>query len=403
MEVKELHDSMQSTFAEFKKVHERHEAEVKKHGEATVETKAQLGAINTKLDEIEDVKKRIGALEAKDNRLPLEPDPAKGKPGSEAKAAFLNWARYGDAITPEERKLLVPWQPSPAERRALAVASPTAAGYLAPTEYVRELLKGIVEFSPIRTIASIRTTSARAIQIPKRTGVFAAQWVAEQGTRSETTGYTVGLEEIASHEMYALVDVSNQQLEDSAFDLDAILNAEFSEQFGVAEGAAFVGGNGVGKPEGFTVNAATVAGATITATNDVLAAADLMTQFYNLKDGYARNGTWVLRRATTALIRKLVGTDGNFLWAPGLSGGAPSTILDRPYVEAVDMPLSADGTLPVAFGDFRAGYMIVDRIEIAVTRDPFTQAASGNVRFHARKRVGGQVVIAEAIELLKIQ
>jgi len=400
MEVKQLHEEMGKTFGEFKGMLEREEAEVKKYGQVSAETKAAVDKLNTSIGDLE---KRIGEMEAKAVRLLLEPDPAKGKPGSEAKAAFLNWARYGDAITPEERKMLIPWVPGPEERRALAVANPTAAGYLAPTEYVRELLKGIVEFSPIRTIANVRTTSARAIQIPKRTGVFAAQWVAEQGTRTETTGYTVGLEEIPTHEMYALVDVSNQQLEDAAFDLEAILNAEFAEQFGVAEGAAFVVGSGVGRPEGLTINAATVAGATITATNDVLAAADLMTQFYNLKDGYARNGTWVMRRATVALIRKLVGTDGNFLWQPGLSGGAPSTILDRPYVEALDMPASADGTLPVAFGDFRRGYMIVDRIEIAVTRDPFTQAASGNVRFHARKRVGGQVVNAEAIELLKIQ
>lgn len=414
MEVKQLHEEMVKTFGEMKTMLDRQDAEAKKHGEASAETKTVVDKLNGRVGELdtkitaqvaESEKKltdRIGALEAKGTRLAIEPDPSKPRV-TEAKTAFLSWCRYGDQVTPEERKHLIPWTPGPEERRALAVGNPTAAGYLAPTEYVREILKGIIEFSPIRGIARVRPTSAKAIQVPKRTGVFAGVWVAEQGTRAETTGLTFGLEEIPTHEAYALVDVSNQQLEDSAFDIEALLNEEFSEQFGVLEGAAFVGGNGVNKPEGFTINAATVAGATVTATNDVLAAVDFMTAFYALKDGYARNGTWVMRRATIGLVRKLVGTDGNFLWQPGLSGGQPSTILDRPYVEALDMPAVADGAEAVAFGDFKRGYVIVDRVDIAVTRDPFTQAASGNVRFHARKRVGGQVVNAEAIELITIQ
>ncbi len=137
------------------------------------------------------------------------------------------------------------------ERKALTVSNDSTGGYLAPPEYVRELLKTVTEISPIRSIARIRSTGARSIQVPKRTGQFAAQWVSESGTRSETTGWNVGLEEIPAHEQYALVDISEQDLEDSVFNLEAEMQSEFSEQFAKAEGAAFVSGDMVGKPEGF--------------------------------------------------------------------------------------------------------------------------------------------------------
>jgi len=85
-----------------------------------------------------------------------------------------------------------------------------------------------------------------------------------------------------------------------------------------------------------------------------------------------------------------------------LQGGLTNTILGQPYVEATDMPSIAQNAFPVAYGDFRRAYMIVDRVSLAVLRDPFTQATTGNVRYIARRRVGGQVVLPEAINKLKV-
>lgn len=391
MELKEMYEEMGRTWKEFRDTLGKQDGEIKKHGEATAETKTLLQTLNGKMDDIE---KRIGGMEAKANRPGFaQPDL---KTPTEAKAAFLKWARTGE-LTPDEKKFL-----QPAEQKSLAVGTATAAGYLAPVEYVREILKGVIEFSPLRQVARVMPTSSKSIQVPKRTGVFAAVWVAEQGTRSETTGLTFGLEEIPCHEMYALVDVSFQQLEDSAFDLESVLNEEFSEQFGVAEGTAFVSGSGVGRPEGVLSNAAVVAATATSATQAVLVGDDLIDAFYGLKDNYARNATWFLRRATIGIIRKLKATTGDYVWQPGLSADKPPTILGQPYLESIDMPVVAASSKSVLVGDFRRGYMIADRIDIAVVRDPFTQAAAGNIRFHARKRVGGQVVNAEAIKLLTI-
>ena len=85
-----------------------------------------------------------------------------------------------------------------------------------------------------------------------------------------------------------------------------------------------------------------------------------------------------------------------------LQGGVPNTILGYPYVQATDMPDVGSNAFPVLFGDFSRAYMIVDRTALAVSRDPFTQATSGNVRYVARRRVGGQVVQAEAIVKQKV-
>lgn len=135
-----------------------------------------------------------------------------------------------------------------------------------------------------------------------------------------------------------------------------------------------------------------------------LLADGLITLVHSIKADYARQGTFVFNRSTLAAIRKLKDTAGQYVFQAGmtLTGGVTNTILGYPYVEATDMPDVGAGNFPIAFGDFRRAYMIVDRINLAVLRDPFTQATTGNVRYVARKRTGGQVVLAEAIVKQKV-
>ncbi len=319
----------------------------------------------------------------------------------EAKAynrLFFKYCRVGkEDLDREEMKSLT-------EVKALTVGDDTAAGYLAPPEFIGEIIKGETEFSPIRTIARVRQTSRRSTQIPRRTGQFAAVWTAEQGTRSETEGLTYGLEDMPTHEQSALVDVSEAMIEDSVFNIEQELQEEFTEQFGVAEGTAFVSGNAVGKPEGFMTNgdvSFTVSGSASTIADTDGQANGIIDLYHAVKTAYARNGTWVLNRTTLGAVRKLKDNQKNYIWQPGLASLRPNTILDAPYVEATDMDNEGANTFPIAFGDFRRAYTIVDRIVMSVLRDVFTQATSGNIRFVARKRVGGQIVLPEAIRRLK--
>ena len=290
------------------------------------------------------------------------------------------------------------------EYKALSISTDSAGGYLAPIEYVREIIKGVTEISAFRSLVRVRTTAQKSIQIPKRTGQFAAQRVAEQGTRSETTGLAYGLEELPVHELYALVDISNQMLEDSAFNMNDEINMEASEQFAVAEGAAVVSGTGVGKPEGWLTNSnvsETNSGSAATIADASGQANGLIGLKHGIKTAYTRNATWGMNRTTLGSVRKLKDGQGQYIWMPGIAMGRPNTIDGDPYVELPDMPSEGAGLYPVIYGDFRRAYVWADRISMEMLRDPYTQATSGNVRFIIRKRSGGQVVLAEAIRKLK--
>lgn len=385
-ETKKAIQGLNDTWAEFKKILERQDAEIKMFGAAKAETQEILSKLNTRLDD----------FEVKLNRASHQIASAVVAESKMYQEAFVKWARYGSVSADEQKFLRVP-----EEQKSLNATVGSAGGYLVTDEFVAEILKNVVEFSPIRSIARVRTTSQRSVKIPSRTGTFSAAWVAEQGTRSETTGLAYGLKEIPTHEVYALVDISKQELEDSAFNMEAELQAEFGEQFGVAEGTAFVSGNGIGKPEGFTVNSdiSYTAGGHASQLNSGDA---LVSLFYALKGVYANNGSWVLNRTTLGVVRKLKDGTGAYIWQPNYQVGQPPAILGRPYVEATDMADIGANAFPIAFGDFRKGYIIVDRTDIEVQRDPYTQATSGNVRFIARKRLGGQLVIPEAVRLLKI-
>ena len=212
--------------------------------------------------------------------------------------------------------------------------------------------------------------------------------------------------EVPNHELYALVDVSNQDLEDTVFDLDSLLREQFAEQFGVAEGTAFISGDGVSKPTGITVGSGLgTFGSVSTSTAgspNTIAGDDIIGCVYALKEAYVAGASWLMNRTTVRTIRQLVDGQSQYLWQPafgdGIRTGSPSTIMGHPYREATDLPAAPGSTddIIALFGDFRRAYGISDRLSLSVVRDDLTQAASGNVRFLARRRVGGQVLIAEA-------
>jgi HK97 family phage major capsid protein len=390
-EVKSAVETLGKTFEAFKETNDKRIKEIESKGSADPIVEEKLSKIEADLDKFSDMevsqKKANDQAKAQLDRLETivsRPEFGKGSPVESMQTkVFDKWLRKGkDSLSPEEVKVLT-------------VSNDNTAGYLAPPEYVREIIKGVTEFSPIRTIARVRSTTNRSIQVPKRTGQFAAQWVAEEGARTETTGYAVGLEEIPAHELYALVDISEQELEDSVFNLEAEMNSEFVDQFAKAEGNAFVSGNSVGKPQGILSNANVE---NVAKGGGALDGDSLISAAHNVKTEYSKNGTFVMNRSTVSAVRKLKDGGGQYIFQPGIYGmGIGSNILGHSIVEATDMPNVAGGTKPVMFGDFKRGYMIVDRVNLSIMRDPFTQASSGNVRYIARRRVGGQVVLPEAL------
>jgi HK97 family phage major capsid protein len=399
-EVKTAVDAMAGAFEEFKKANDERLKQIEEKGSADPILEGKLAAIEKDLDKFEDFNQKLVAQTKSAEQMAeklndIEAMMKRPNAGVEAKQIDES-VRIWETFLRKGKEGL-----DEVEQKALVVGTAATAGNLAPAEYVEELVKIITEISPVRSVARVRQTSNKEIEVPSKTASFAAAWTAEAGTRSETTGYTTSLNTIPTHELYALVDISSALLEDSVFDLEAEMNLEFAEQFAKAEGAAFISGNGTNKPTGIT-DGSTVATGVTTASATAITADEMVEFVHSLKADYAQNAAFMMNRTTLGEIRKLKDTAGQYIFQTGFSGqaGLPNTILGHPYVEAPDVADIATGTKPIIFGDFRRGYMIVDRVALSVLRDPYSQASSGNVRYLARRRVGGEVVLAEAMKVL---
>jgi HK97 family phage major capsid protein len=408
---------MKETFASFKTSNDSLQAEVKKYGTSHGEFKEQVEKLNTALDGMEEkitaevakteaaqtgateLKTRIDELEAKLARKGgaiIDPNDAKAQI-AERKSLFFKALKSG--VDPDQAVHMGILTAD--QFKAMTLADSETGGYLAPAEYVAEILTTVTEWSQIRGLARLRTTSRTAVQIPKKTQSAAAAWVSEIDSRDETQNPKWGLETLVAHEMYALAKVSKQDLEDTIFDIEGFLREEFAEQFGVTEGTAFVNGSGDGQPEGFMTN--TEVGEVVSEDADEITGDGLINLYYELKEAYLANSQWVLNRSTLKEIRKLKDGNNQYLWAPGIKTDArPASILDRPYTTAPDMPDVGAGLYPVIFGDFRRGYTILDRVAMELMRDPFSSKSTGMVEISARRRVGGKVMITEALKKLKI-
>lgn len=282
------------------------------------------------------------------------------------------------------------------EVKALIVGNDVAGGYLAPLEFVNQLMEvNLVEISPIRPLCGRRTTSRQGIEMPTLESHTAAAWVGETQTRSEQRNPAFGKREIRVNEQLAKVLVSQQDLEDSIFDVEGMLRQEFATQMGVAENIAFLTGDGANKPFGILANTS-LENVNSAAANELDADAILNVQTA-LKSYYMSNARYVFSRLTLRTIRTMKDGNGQYLWQPSYQAGVPTMLAGFPYTVAVDMPSIASGEKPVLFGDFRQGYMIVDRLELQVQTDPYSSMESGMVRFVGRRRVGGQVVVPEAL------
>jgi HK97 family phage major capsid protein len=402
-EVKAAIDAQGRAWAAFVEKQELVNAELKARGAADPLLTEQVEKINKELDAIADRSARIETALSRGFGPMSGAVEDKAAGWSAERKDYDKWLRSGTAS-----QTLRPISDDPAARlslKSLSLGNEQSAGFLAPPEFAREIIKAETEFSPIRAVARVRETSMRSLQMPKRTGQFTAGWIAEQGTRTETQGLAFGLEEVAAHEAYALVDVSEQMMEDSAFDMFGELTQEFSEQFAVLEGASFVSGNGSGKPEGLLANTAIASvdsGSAATVADATGQGDGIVDMYHALKTAYAVRSTWLLNRATLGQIRKLkTSTTDQYIWEPGLAAGNPNSILGTPYVEVPDMPSQGADAFPLMLGDWKRAYLIADRIVMSILRDPYSQATVGNVRFIARKRVGAQVILAEAAIKLK--
>lgn len=348
---------------------------------------AQAKAVDTvqkQLDHIETVLNRPGATNSTD------------KDSIEARSAFDRLLRKPAADRSKADLDILTRRVA-----ALVKSDDSGAGYLlAPPDLQAEIIKDVVEATPIRAHARVVTIGGDSLKQPRRTGTGGATRVGERTPRTNTGDPAYGMITINAPELFARFEVSQTMMEDSAYDLLAELRLEAAEQFAVREGAEFVSGTGKDQAEGILTAsgiAETVSGNATGLTGD-----GIIDLCYGLKASYARNAVFGLNRQTLGAVRKLKDGDGNYLWLPGLVNGLPNTILGAPYVEMSEMPAVAAGSYPIFFGDLRRSYVVVDRISMAVSVDFTTGADDGLVILRARKRTGGAVVLPAALRKLKI-
>lgn len=286
------------------------------------------------------------------------------------------------------------------ETKSLATDSDAAGGYLMPLNRAQSIIELNVLSSPIRQIANVQNISiGDHWEVPKEgSTVFATGWTSERATRSETVAGTFAMDRIPVHEMYANPYVTQKMLDDAAFDVDGWINRKLAEQFAKTEATAFCTGTGHGQPEGIAATTNGV-GVQVCTSSAAFTGALLIDLQHLLEEPYASNATWVSKRVNFGKIRQLSGNEG-YLWQPGITADKGPTLLGRPYVAANDVATivsASAGDRVMYFGDFQAGYTIVDRIGISLVRDPYS--SKPYIQFYATKRVGGQVVLPEAIKI----
>lgn len=398
-----MHEMM-GAFEAFKAANdERLEAIERKAGDGLLEEKVAridqaVGAAQDRLERLS-VEARRPLIAGVAQRVPStasrSPSPLHGE---ETKSAFAGYLRQGTTAGLIEVK-------------AGLSTGPSSGGYVVPEQVERLIERRLMAASPMREIATVRTVAGGVFKKPVSTAGIQSGWVAETAARPETDPATLTLLEFPSADLYASPAATQTLLDDAMVDLDDWLAAEVEDAFAAQETEAFVNGDGTNKPKGFLsypVEAEATAswgeiGYVASGADGAFGASDpvdrLIDLIYAPRAQYRAGGRFVMNRSTAGIIRKFKDADGNYIWSPATQPGAASSLLGYPVTEIEEMPDVDTDSLSIAFGDFRRGYLIVDRAGVRVLRDPYT--AKPYVLFYTTKRVGGGVQNFDAIKVMK--
>jgi len=288
---------------------------------------------------------------------------------------------------------------NPSVQNALQIGTDSEGGFLVPDEYENQLIQALQEANVLRNLCNVINTSHGDRKIPVVASHGSAAWMDEEGAFNESDDAFTQVT-LSAYKLGTMLKVSDELLNDSYFDLEAYIAAEFARRIGAAEEEGFLTGNGSSKPTGLlhTTGGAslgvTAASATAITMDEVL---DL---YHSLKSSYRKNGTFLVNDATVKAIRKLKDGQGQYLWQPSVQAGTPDTILNRPVISSQFMPVAAAGVKTILFGDFKY-YWIADRQGRTFKRLNELYAANGQVGFLASQRLDAKLILPEAIEVLQ--
>ena len=426
--VGEAIDKIATAFDEYKKTNDQR-IEAMKSGNSTADLDAKLAKMDAHMEGLNEAKSRLEKLEAKLARPGVIQDSLKEggtREDVDHRNAFMNWVRapqdqdaknalmVAQKAKDERRVQELKSQGVPERRAAQVVTTTGAAGGFALPEIIERTINRLAtDISPIRQIATVRQVGSTDYKELFDVGGATFEWLGETDTRNQTN--TSDLAEVAPTFGMASAkpQATEESLDDLFFNVEQWLIESAVEAIATGEGAAFIGGNGTKKPTGFLAGPAPVATADATRAFGTLqyfasgqAAAlptnpDVFTDMvYGVRARYRNNARWLTAKLVMAAMRKYKDTTGQYLWQPAMTAGQPATFMGYGITEAEDMPAVAANSFPLAFGDFKEGYLIADRVGMRMTRDEIT--TPGFVKFYVRKRVGGILRNTQAIKLLKV-
>lgn len=389
-------DDFMEAFEAFRETNDRRLSEMERRLSPDTVTVEKMERIDRAID---DQKKLLDQLLLKKARPALGAGFGPGEP-SEHKTAFETYVRRGDEGGLRD-----------IESKAFSGATGADGGYLAPPETDAEVGRRLAAISPVRALATVRQVSGAVLKKPFATSGLATGWVGQTAARPQTNTPQLAELSFPAMELYAMPAATQALLDDAAVDIESWIAGEVETVFAEQEGAAFIAGDGVTAPKGIltepkvadaswawgsigTIATGQAGGFKATGPSDTLIDA-----IYALKAGHRQNATFLMNRKTQSTIRKFKDAEGNYLWMPPSGPGMPAALMGFPVAEAEDMPNIAADAHAIAFGDFRAGYLVVDRIGLRILRDPYS--AKPYVLFYTTRRVGGGVQNYEAIKLVK--
>jgi HK97 family phage major capsid protein len=389
-------------FELFKETNDERVGELKQKIDALEGGGMPAGDVATLRDRVEELEARAGG-----------PGAIRPKRDSEHVRLFNGWLRKPSDVVSQTELSNYESHHRLTIRGDVTIGTGAAGGFAVPKEISDEIERLEKRFSPVRDLVKVQpvgTSDYRALVNIRGT---TTGWVGETGTRSATA--TPSLREIIpTHgELYAYPQASNWSLDDIFFDVGQWLAEDVAQEFALAEGLAVISGNGTNRPTGMLNTVPTsvadfgspfraaavyqfVASA---ASPDAILPDALITLLYTVASQYRANATWVFNSTTAAAIRKLKDTQNNYLWAPGIAAGQPDRLLGYPVAYWEQMQDVGANLHPVAFGDFRRGYILTDRHPMRITRDEIT--TPGYTKFYVRRRVGGHPLVNDSLKFLK--
>jgi HK97 family phage major capsid protein len=335
----------------------------------------------------------------------------------EEQAAARRMALFGrqgeggrKAVTVEDKAALTAFVKS-----GMNGGSGPAGGFAVPEAIASDIEAKALKLSPVRAVADVRRVDTPNFRLLVNLRGTGSGWVGETQTRAATATPSLASIEPPLGTLYALAEASEELLADFVANLDSFLTEDVAEHLAEQESIAFISGDGTNKPKGFLEETIVASGDATRTFGDLQyiptgnastlgsdLPGKLLAMIFATKAGYrqAEGATWLASTAVIQALSELKDTQGRPLYIPSLREGTPGSLLGFPMVEAEHMPAVASGAFPIAFGNWKRGYSIIDRTGIEILRDPYTK--KGSVMFYIRKRVGGAVRNSEAIKLLKV-